>query len=362
MNFYEFSESISCQDSDESNAIISLPVTEYSNSIIKVQYRQKHVRRINIKCFASSGHTGLLINPKQDSVNGVFSGTLLVNGLSYRDNAENAALDKSIKNSLSSSRVFHISNVDKPAVIVGGTNNYGHFIFEFLPKIVQSLVLFGTRYPLIVNESIKRWLDLANIISSSIIDELPTYLVVPDGSRLVVDDCILVESTRAVERDRFIWSDKILRVTRDSALKGRTTIHNTSPRLYLCRPRDSHRSIENREEIRRLCEQRGFSLVEMGKLSQAQQLDLLANCSCIIIEGGADSMAGSLCPQYCKIIDLLPEGMLGGFGSLSSHLALNQRYIRVYGRTTSVNKGRLQIDNDYMINLDLLNHVLNREL
>ena len=34
-------------------------------------------------------------------------------------------------------------NEEQPVIVVGGYANYGHFMFEFLPKIVEGLRLFG---------------------------------------------------------------------------------------------------------------------------------------------------------------------------------------------------------------------------
>ena len=65
-------------------------------------------------------------------------------------------------------------------------------------------------------------------------------------------------------------------------------------------------------------------------------------------------MAPSLCREGCKILELLPEGMVAGFGSASTHFALGQSYRRVYGKKVGENKGDLSIDYNYFIDIEEL--------
>ena len=62
-------------------------------------------------------------------------------------------------------------------------------------------------------------------------------------------------------------------------------------------------------------------------------------------------MAPSLCQKGCKILELLPEGMLAGFGSATSQYALKHNYRRIYGKRTGENGGIYGIDHDYKINM-----------
>ena len=48
---------------------------------------------------------------------------------------------------------------EEPVIIIGGYPNYGHFVFEFLPKIVEGIKLFGNRYDFVINSSIAKWID-----------------------------------------------------------------------------------------------------------------------------------------------------------------------------------------------------------
>ena len=90
-----------------------------------------------------------------------------------------------------------------------------------------------------------------------------------------------------------------------------------------------------------ILEKRGYVVVEMGKLTQRKQIQILRRCTHIVVEAGADSMAPSLCPPGCKIIELIPEGMVAGFGSVSSQYALGHDYKRIYGKLDGQNAGTL---------------------
>ena len=57
-------------------------------------------------------------------------------------------------------------------------SQHGHFMFEFLPKIIEGLKLFGNRYDFVINASVVKWIDLVNIISKAMIGEYPKFRIV----------------------------------------------------------------------------------------------------------------------------------------------------------------------------------------
>ena len=107
----------------------------------------------------------------------------------------------------------------------------------------------------------------------------------------------------------------------------------------------------NSKEVRSYFEANGFKVIEMGIISQRKQIALLGSCNQIIVESGADSMAPSFCPPGCRIIELMPQGMVAGFASSSTQFALNHNYSRVYGKKEVANEGNISIDHDYTINI-----------
>jgi len=243
-------------------------------------------------------------------------------------------------------------NEEQPVIIVGGYANYGHFMFEFLPKIVEGLRLFGNKYEFVVNDSITRWIDIANIISKQMIGTYPKFRIVPYDSCIKSNHFIVIESTRA-EGLKYISSKENLNLIQEMSAKGVRSLKADSPKkIYLKRPDNvKWRKIANAEEVRAYWSRRGYSIIEMGKLSQRNQISILSNCTHIIVEAGADSMAPSLCQKGCKILELLPEGMVAGFGSATSQYALKHNYRRIYGKLTGENSGIYGIDHDYRINM-----------
>ena len=317
-------------------------------------YREKNIVSLERDSIVSGGHTTVVtdLSAIADKHNGQIKGQILGEGLTYRALGENRELRDAVLKDINNGEVVEIQHNRDPVVIVGGVANYGHFMFEFLPKIVEALSLFGTRYSFVVSERLARWLNLANLISYSLTRSLPRYIVVPDSSRIKISNCILIESTRA-RRLQYIYSRSNLCAIRNSA--GNGMLDADLPRkLYLRRSDNGWRNISNSQSVRSLCESKGYVIIEMGKLRQRDQIRLLANCEEVVVEAGADSMAPSLCREGCSIIELMPKGMVAGFGSISSQFALGHKYTRIIGNKTDINYGRLPIDSDYNISEDEL--------
>ena len=122
---------------------------------------------------------------------------LVMDGLSYRNRGENLNLEQSIFKVLERGERINMTGEEEPVIIIGGYPNYGHFVFEFLPKIVEGIKLFGNRYDFVINSSIAKWIDLANAISQGMINALPRFRIIPYGACIKSDNFIAIESTRA---------------------------------------------------------------------------------------------------------------------------------------------------------------------
>ena len=127
----------------------------------------------------------------------------------------------------------------------------------------------------------------------------------------------------------------------------------TCSMIYLMRVSDekSWRQLINRSEVRELYQRCGFKLIQMTDFSLIKQIELMANASHVVVEGGADSFITIFCPPKTKIIELLPSNFLNGFGPLTTSVCLDQKYERVAGKRLKDNKGTTLIDNDYVVNL-----------
>ena len=320
---------------------------------IEAYYCEKSVALFSETFFISSNHTGIL--SKKDAIDKEIqnkSSAVIIDGLSYRNKGKNGQLDKSILKAIGSGERIPMKDEKEPIVIVGGYPNYGHFVFEFLPKIVEGLRLFGNKYEFVINDSITKWIDLANVIGQGMIGAYPRFRIIPYDSCITSNSFILIESTRA-EGLKYISSKENLNLIQEKSAKGIEDIKKDSPgKVYLKRSNSvKWRKIINAEEVRNYWEKRGYVIVEMGKLTQREQVNILCNCTHIIIEAGADSMAPSLCKKGCRILELLPDGMVAGFGSATSQYALEHYYKRIYGKRTEINTGKYGIDYDYKIDI-----------
>lgn len=319
-------------------------------------YCEKAVAKFEEIFFISSNHTGMI--SRDDALNKKIKDKLsmiVMDGLSYRRKGINGQLDMSITKTIGDGERITMLNESEPVVIVGGYPNYGHFMFEFLPKIIEGLKLFGNKYDFVINASVVKWIDLVNIISKGMIGEYPRFRIVPNDSCIKANNFITIESTRGDGLD--IYSSKVnLKLIQKMSSAGLEKCKDNTPiKIYIRRPKNVRwRKIVNADDVRSFWEKRGYLIVEMGRLTQRKQIQILRRCTHIVVEAGADSMAPSLCPPGCKVIELIPEGMVAGFGSASSQYALGHDYKRIYGKLNGQNAGNHLIDHDYMVDMKTL--------
>jgi len=204
---------------------------------IKAYYADKSVALFRETCFVSSNHTGIL--SRKDAIDEKIEDKtlpIIMDGLSYRKKGDNAQLDRSILKTIGRGERITMLNEEQPVIIVGGYANYGHFMFEFLPKIVEGLRLFGNKYEFVVNDSITRWIDIANIISKQMIGTYPKFRIVPYDSCIKSNHFIVIESTRA-EGLKYISSKENLNLIQEMSAKGVRSLKADSPKkIYLKRP------------------------------------------------------------------------------------------------------------------------------
>ena len=308
-----------------------------SNQTFTIINKPKKVRLLSKEVRISASHTSFMNEE-----------AIICNGLAFRKIGENQQLIKSLKEDYQSREINKIKT-GKRIIPIGGNSNYGHFVFEFIPKMVYAAKYINEENLYLFTESTRRWSDLARIVHKGITGKEINMAFIPDKSTYYAKDVALVESSYAQGLKYYSCFETWL--TLSKVITHLFGDNKANKKLYLRRPnnKDTWRKIINAEEIREIAIKNNYQVIEMGKLSQEEQLVLLANCDNVIVEAGADSLAPSLCRTGANVIELIPKSMVAGFGSVSSHLALRQSYKRVIGQEGKTNRGHLEIDKDYLI-------------
>ena len=246
-------------------------------------------------------------------------------------------------------------------IAIGGHANYGHFLFEFLPKIIWALNTMGSDCNFIINKRSEKWLDLIDILSIILCKKIPNYTII-DQTKISKFTCLnptFIESAFST-KGNFVTCFKTLNIL-NSAIINKYQTESPQKKLYLARESKptSVRQLENKEEIRSIFQEKNYKVLNMSKFSQEEQLKILANASDIVVEAGADSLATIFCAPKCKITELIPENFVNICGPFSSHVPLKQNYRRLEGEVKKTATATLAIDNNFNISPELVKKIFN---
>ena len=310
---------------------------------------------VSSRSYVTPGHTAF-VNAGDDLI--------ISRGLSYRFLDEDPVL-RSYAEKCFKGQEYRLKNPSaRPSFMIGGTQNYGHFIFEFLPKAVFALMHFGPEIDLYINTVCSKFFPLINYIcrhmygvEANIID-----YDVPTRSYLSVEKVFFLESTFLRFPREYTQSVyfcfRTLRFINE-ALRACFPAPS-EPDLLIYSPRGSdakHRLLANSGEMRSLFKDNGFKIIDLGSLSQPEQITLMSRTKCLVTEAGAAGAIATLCPPGAHIIDLFPDNVVGGCASVTTTIPLKQKYTRLRGSLETSNTGIHLSDTDYLIPLsDITSH------
>lgn len=208
--------------------------------------------------------------------------------------------------------------------------NFGHFIFEYLNRLVIfEMFGIGRDLPVVVYENLpKPWLgflELAGIARERIITvpiaEPPAY-----RNAWVSSSC----HYRDLKGRWRYWAagQHWLRFRVLSSIGGPRLAERR--RLFLGRGDARWRRIVNEAEVIALLRLYGFESVDMAALTAREQVEIVSGAEFMICALGAGTIMSSFAPEHCINILLAPRDVgLGLWGGLGSAMALRQVHERI---------------------------------
>jgi hypothetical protein len=118
-------------------------------------------------------------------------------------------------------------------------------------------------------------------------------------------------------------------------LLPRVDLAGPRQRIYVTRgPSANNRTVVNDDEVTALLDERGFVLVDPGRLSVAEQIRTFANAEVVVATHGAALANLTFCTPGATVIELFPEGcLLPDYWRLVSGIpGVRYRYLSAYGK------------------------------
>ena len=240
---------------------------------------------------------------------------------------------------------------------LGGQNNFGHFIFDFLcrlPAFERAGVLH--RFPLVVHDDLDdvwlSFLELYGVARERIIKvpRLPASHYKSDW----ITACPNVYTSDTYS----FWDDGI----HDMRRKLLANSGGVGPeKVFLGRRGARHRRLVNEDELWAFLESRGFAYPDFTGLKAAEQIRQVRSAKVIVSIAGAGSTITYFAPENCAIIELCPPGIAGGFASLGGATVIGQTFGRI---PTEIVKDdtKQMIDFDMTIDIAVVSQIVDGEL
>lgn len=342
---------------------------ENSRQLEIVPYGQSHVYLAcmqNVAVFA-----GRFLRTESD-------GNIFLHGLTHNNTSANLLnrLKEGGSLSVNQNNIAQIK-VNEPsadydeAVLIGGSDNFGHWIVEHVFRLTMlELHPHLKKLKLLISsDTPKRFLGFLSLLGFKedqfcLID----YSDVVTVSRLWVPsvpyymghyaDKKMYISLDVVHRLRYaLLQERALFLTQHSGKKTR---------IYVSRKNAKWRRLVNEDAVIDVLKQHGFQTVYMEELSPQEQIDLVSQVEILVMPIGGSSMISIFAPKDAIIIEFTYQGFhYDPFTAIDFSRALGQTYHKIIGEPVSLpeeRKGTVteRFDYDFKISLNDLSDILQK--
>ncbi len=202
--------------------------------------------------------------------------------------------------------------VDESVIVIGrfGMRTWGHWLGELLPKIVCMEAMQPGRY---------RYLFPDPLISDPVLrpqrESLEFYGLRPD--RLLLLQPGRSYKFRELAAVTSVWSERMVHPAAVELIRKCANMpgegSDRPDRIALLRRESSTRNLVNVEEIQWFLHSHGWSIIDIGELSFAEQVATFEAASAVISVLGSGLAGLMYAPRGVKVLTLAPVGWADGF-------------------------------------------------
>jgi hypothetical protein len=242
------------------------------------------------------------------------------------------------------------------AVLIGSRKNFGHFLFEFLPKVfIANQYLDRDFLYLFPEDTPSRFLDYLPLLGINL-DKVIKYK--PNETFIAEELVIPSVAAHRHPRIRTLSIDEKLYIAMIYTLTSRIKINQIQQSdtgnecLFISRKNERWRRILNEEDLVNTISKRySIKVIDPRNYSAFEQISIYNSSNLIISPLGGASPSVMFCRPKTKVIELTTPLINGDWGHRVWSLILNLNYIRLDGFYTEacINYGNLPIDRDFFI-------------
>ena len=186
------------------------------------------------------------------------------------------------------------------AIFVGTSQNWFHFIIEYLPRYLSIPNHLRSTQTIIPKQTHKQIIELLGIIGFDKLIETDTFETVHVGKLTTILDYRFSHS--------FVFpaiNNELLKLqTFFSQIVTPDNARKSSDRILIMRPSATFRKMKNSAQLISVLSKFGFEAIYPEKLSFLQQVQYFRNAKIIVGQSGAALTSILFCSQQSRIIEL----------------------------------------------------------
>ena len=266
------------------------------------------------------------------------------------------ASKENIEKVILTSSTYDVEEVDE-AFLVGGNGNFGHFVFENLPKAYRFTTENNRDATILVDDSVpERFYDFFKLIGlgKNPIKKIKKNINYKVKKLSVVGCCAHRHPKNSVvscDIDTF----KYMRAHILNAVRELITKKSPIKNYFITRNGEKWRRLDNISDVKDVLNKE-ISYFEFfpHKLSVPEQIDIAFNSDLGIQVAGGSSPLSIFAKRGSTQVEIIAPGQIGDWGVMVWCALFGVFYKRVEGeyKETSVNYGSNPIDRDFYLNPD----------
>lgn len=216
-----------------------------------------------------------------------------------------------------------------PSYTLPGAANFGHFIFEYLNRLVIFDALGLMHLPFVVYDCLpKRYLEWLKLFG------VRKFIFIPPSGSAAFRKLWVSSAPhyRGADGDFRIWS-RGLYALREMAWKLLHVKQSAGRRIYIGREDAEWRKLINEDAVKAELAQHGFELPHLALLSPADQITIMRDAELVVAAAGAGTILTHFAPDHCVVIPLYSDANFGTgpWGGLGAACVFGQTYERLNG-------------------------------
>ena len=241
----------------------------------------------------------------------------------------------------------------KNAILIGGRDNFGHFLFELLPKIFLASMYLDHSWLFLLSSALPaRFLEFVRLLG--VADD--RIKIFEEGSTFKVEMLVLpgvsahrhpTKSVPCIDTLNFVGMINFLKGA--AGLNLAKNFDNLN--LYVPRNQERWRRIINEQHlINELGNEKRLEVIDPKELSAKDQILLFGSVSSVVMPLGGASPSVMFCSTRTRIIEISTPIIDGLWGRTFCGL-FDLDYYRIDGHYSDdgINKGVLPIDKDFTV-------------